>query len=148
MAKTFRPYLPHQSFLLPPSPMDWLPEGHLARFILEMVGELDLSGIMARYEREMRGHPPYHPQMMVALLLYAYCVGVPSSRKIERRTYEDIAFRVIAGNTMPVRLGSKTWCKCLKLATNPDLLKAPTNRSSGPWPTRHLPHPGARWPAS
>ena len=49
---------------------------------------------------------------------------------------------------MPVRLGSKTWCKCLKLATNPDLLKAPTNRSSGPWPTRHLPHPGARWPAS
>ena len=101
MAKTFRPYLPHQSFLLPPSPMDWLPEGHLARFILEMVGELDLSGIMARYEREMRGHPPYHPQMMVALLLYAYCVGVPSSRKIERRTYEDIAFRVIAGNTHP-----------------------------------------------
>lgn len=101
MAKTFRPYLPQQAFLLPPSPMDWLPEGHLARFILEVVGELDLSDILAFYERETRGQPPYHPQMMVALLLYAYCVGVPSSRKIERRTYEDIAFRVIAGNTHP-----------------------------------------------
>jgi transposase len=87
--------------LLPPSPMDWLPEGHLARFILDLVKELDLGRIYARYERDLRGFPPYHPQMMVALLLYGYCVGVPSSRKIERKTYEDVAFRVIAGEEHP-----------------------------------------------
>lgn len=87
--------------MLPPSPMDWLPEGHLARFILDLVKELDLDGIYARYERDLRGFPPYHPQMMVGLLLYAYCVGVPSSRKIERKTYEDVAFRVIAGEAHP-----------------------------------------------
>lgn len=87
--------------MLPPSPMDWLPEGHLARFILDLVKELDLDGIYARYERDLRGFPPYRPQMMVGLLLYAYCVGVPSSRKIERKTYEDVAFRVIAGEAHP-----------------------------------------------
>jgi transposase len=81
--------------------MDWLPEGHLARFILDLVKELELGRIYARYERDLRGFPPYHPQMMVALLLYGYCVGVPSSRKIERKTYEDVAFRVIAGEEHP-----------------------------------------------
>lgn len=101
MAKTFRPYEPHQSFLLPPSPMDWLPEDHLARMVLELVESLDLSAIMSTYERELRGFPPHNPRMMVGLLLYAYCVGVPSSRKIERCTHEDIAFRVLAGNTHP-----------------------------------------------
>lgn len=101
MSKTFRPYEPTQSFLLPPSPLDWLPEEHLARFILDTVGELDLSAILAHYEREMRGFPPHHPRMMVALLLYGYCVGVASSRKMEKRTHEDVAFRVIAGNTHP-----------------------------------------------
>ena len=101
MSKTYRPYQPTQSFLLPPSPLDWLPEDHLARFVLDTVGELDLSEIHTHYEREARGKPPHHPQMMVALLLYAYCVGVPSSRKIEKRTYEDVAFRVLAGNTQP-----------------------------------------------
>ena len=101
MSKTFRTYEPTQSFLLPPSPLDWIPEDHLARFILDTVGEFDLSAIFAYYERELRGFPPHHPRMMVALLLYAYCVGVPSSRKIEKRTYEDVAFRVIAGNTHP-----------------------------------------------
>jgi transposase len=100
--KTYRPYEPLQSFLLPPSPLDWLPEGHLARFILELLDEaLDLSGIYRHYEREGRGYPPHHPKMMVALLLYGYCVGVPSSRKIARRCEEDIAFRVIAANTKP-----------------------------------------------
>ena len=101
MSKTYRPYQPTQSFLLPPSPLDWLPEDHLSRFVLDTVGELDLSEIHTHYEREARGKPPHHPQMMVALLLYAYCVGVPSSRKIEKRTYEDVAFRVLAGNTHP-----------------------------------------------
>jgi transposase len=101
VSKTFRPYTPGQSFLLPPSPLDWLPEGHLARFILDLVKELDLTRIYAHYEKELRGYPPHHPQMMVALLLYGYCVGVPSSRKIERKTHEDVAFRVISGGEHP-----------------------------------------------
>ncbi len=101
MSKTYRPWEPRQSFLLPPSPLDWLPMGHLSRFLLDVVDELDLTSIVSVYERELRGSPPHHPRMMVALLLYAYCMGVPWSRKIERRCHEDIAFRVIAGNTQP-----------------------------------------------
>jgi transposase len=101
VAKTYRPYEPRQSFLLPPCPLDWLPEGHLALFLLDVVEQLDLSALFRYYEREGRGYPPHQPRMMVALLLYAYCLGVPSSRKIEKRTYEDIAFRVLAGNTHP-----------------------------------------------
>jgi transposase len=101
VSKTFRPYAPRQAFLLPPSPLEWLPEGHLALFILDVVQQLDLSTIYAHYERELRGYPPHDPLMMVALLLYGYCVGVPSSRKIERKTHEDVAFRVIAGGGHP-----------------------------------------------
>ena len=101
MSKTFRPYTPGQAFLLPPSPLDWLPEDHLARFIMDVVKKLDLAAVYQRYEGDLRGYPPYHPQMMVALLLYGYCVGVPSSRKIEKKTHEDIAFRVIAGGAQP-----------------------------------------------
>jgi transposase len=101
VSKTYRPYEPRQGFLLPPSPLDWLPQDHLARFVLDLVDELDLSAVYAFYEREQRGYPPHHPKMMTALLLYAYSVGVPSSRKIEKRCHEDIAFRVIAGNTQP-----------------------------------------------
>jgi len=99
--KTYRPYAPRQSYLLPPSPQDWLPEGHLAYFVLDLVAQLDLARIYSYYEREERGFPPHHPQMMMALLLYGYCVGVPSSRKIERKTHEDVAFRVIAGDQHP-----------------------------------------------
>ena len=101
MSKTFRPYAPRQAFLLPPSPLEWLPQDHLALFILDIVQQLDLTRIYAHYERELRGYPPHDPQMMVALLLYGYCVGVPSSRKIERKTHEDVAFRVIAGGGHP-----------------------------------------------
>jgi transposase len=101
VSKTYRPYDPRQSFLLPPSPLDWLPEGHLATFVLDLVEELDLSGVYGYYDRELRGYPPHHPKMMVALLMYAYAVGVPSSRKIEKRCQEDVAFRVIAANTQP-----------------------------------------------
>ena len=101
MSKTFRPYTPEQSELLPPSPREWLPAGHLAYFILDTVAQLDLRRLLERYEGELRGYPPHHPRMMVGLLLYAYCVGVASSRKIERKTYEDIAFRVIAAGQHP-----------------------------------------------
>lgn len=81
--------------------MEWLPQDHLALFILDIVQQLDLSRIYEHYERELRGYPPHDPQMMVALLLYGYCVGVASSRKIERKTHEDVAFRVIAGGAHP-----------------------------------------------
>lgn len=101
MSKTFRPYAPGQADLFPASPREWLPEGHLAYFVMDVVGQLDLSRIYAHYERELRGYPPHHPQLMVGLLLYAYSVGVASSRKIERRTYEDVAFRVIAAGQHP-----------------------------------------------
>ena len=101
MSKTFRPYDPEQMFLMPTSMQDWLPANHLAYFVSDIVEQLDLSAIMRRYAGEERGYPPYHPVMMVKVLLYAYCVGVPSSRKIEKRLEEDIAFRVLAANNTP-----------------------------------------------
>jgi len=101
MSKVFRPYAPEQSELLPPSPREWLPEGHMAYFILDTVKELNLKPLLSRYERELRGYPPHHPQMLVGLLLYGYCVGVASSRRIEKKTYEDVAFRVIAAGQHP-----------------------------------------------
>lgn len=102
MSKTYREWDLRQSFLLPPSLLEWLPEDHLVHFILDIVATLNISEIDAYYQKKSsRGAPPHHPRMMVALLLYAYCVGVPSSRKIEQRTREDVAFRILAGNTHP-----------------------------------------------
>ncbi len=101
MSKTFRSYDPEQMFLMPASMRDWLPTDHLAYFVSDIVEQLDLSAIMRRYTAEERGYPPYHPVMMVKVLLYAYCVGVPSSRKIAKRLEEDIAFRVLAANNTP-----------------------------------------------
>jgi transposase len=100
--KSYREWSPLQSFLLPPSPSDWLPEDDLAYFILEVVEQLDLSQIEdAIQSKDSRGNRPHDPRMMTALLVYGYCVGVRSSRKIERATYRDVAFRVIAGGTHP-----------------------------------------------
>ncbi len=101
MSKTFRPYDPDQMFLMPVSMREWLPADHLAYFISDVVDEMDLSAIIKRYKDEDRGYPPYHPVMMVKVLLYAYCIGVPSSRKIARRLEEDISFRVLAANNTP-----------------------------------------------
>ena len=102
MAKGYLPYDVDQRLLLPPDMRAWLPEGHLGLFILDVVGELDLSRIYAVYEaKDDRGRAGYHPAMMVGLLLYGYCTGKPSSRRIERATYEDVAFRVIAGDQHP-----------------------------------------------
>jgi transposase len=101
MEKTFKSCDRKQMLLLPPSLLDWLPEGHLAHFILDVVEQLDLSKIYASYKGDGRGQPPYEPGMMTALLFYAYCTGVPSSRQIEKRTHEDVAFRVIAANRHP-----------------------------------------------
>jgi len=100
--KTFKPYNPDQLFLLPPALRDWLPEGHLALFISDVVDELDLSAIVSSYEEgDGRGQPPFHPALMVKLLVYAYCTGKPSSRKIEKATYEEIPYRVLAANQHP-----------------------------------------------
>ena len=102
MTKVFRPYSLDQRLLLPPDLREWLPEGHLALFVSDVVEELDLSAIVTAYEGgDGRGQPPYHPAMMVKLLLYAYCTGKPSSRKIERATYEEVAFRVLAADQHP-----------------------------------------------
>lgn len=101
MSKTYRPYEPDQIFLMPASMRDWLPANHMAYFISDVVDQLDLSAITKRYKCEERGYPPYHPVMMVKVLLYAYCIGVPSSRKIAKRLEEDIAFRVLAANNTP-----------------------------------------------
>jgi transposase len=101
MAKTYRPYCPDQMFLLPPSLRDWLPENHLVYFVSDVVDQLDLSKIESVYEKDDRGQPPYHPRMMTKILVYAYCVGIFSSRKIQKRLVEDVAFRVLAAGNQP-----------------------------------------------
>lgn len=101
VAKTFRPYLPEQDLLLPPSLRDWLPEDHLAYFVSDVVDQLDLSGVESVYEQEDRGQPPYHPRMMTKLLVYGYCAGVFSSRKIEKSLVENVGFRVLAAGNQP-----------------------------------------------
>src|SRR3989304_4123433 len=84
MSKTHRPWNPDQDWRFPPSPREWLPEGDLVYFMLDVVKSLDLSAITRRYEAEDRGFPPYHPRLMVTLLLYAYCLGGYSSRRIQK----------------------------------------------------------------
>ena len=101
MAKTYRTYLPEQSLLLPPSLREWLPDDHLAYFVSDVVDQLDLSAIESVYEEDDRGQPPYHPRMMTKILLYGYCVGVFSSRKIQKHLVEDVAFRVLAAGNQP-----------------------------------------------
>jgi len=100
--KSYRPWHPDQSFLFPPSPREWLPEDHLAYFVLDLVAGLDLSQIEgAIHAKDARGTRPYDPRMMTALILYGYSVGVVSSRRIERATHEDVGFRVLAGDQHP-----------------------------------------------
>jgi transposase len=90
-----------QALLLPPSLAEWLPAGHLAWFVLDAVDELDLQGFYGVYRQDGHGRPAHDPAMMVAMLLYGYCKGVRSSREIERRCVEDVAFRVIAASLVP-----------------------------------------------
>src|SRR5712692_7408615 len=102
MSRIYLSYDPEQRLLLPPDLREWLPEGHLALFVSDVVDELDLSPIVRHYESgDGRGRPPYHPLMMVKLLVYGYCIGKVSSRKIEKATYEDVGFRVLACNQHP-----------------------------------------------
>jgi transposase len=102
MAKRFRNCTLDQPYLVPPTLQDWLPEGHLARFMAKVAEELDLSRLYGKYERkDGRGLAAYHPLMMVRLMLYSYAVGKRSSRQIERATYEEVPFRYLAADTHP-----------------------------------------------
>src|SRR5438132_11191182 len=101
MAKPYRTYLPEQDLLLPPSLREWLPDDHLVYFVSDVVDQLNLSAIESVYEEDDRGQPPYHPRMMTKILLYGYCVGVFSSRKIQKHLVEDVAFRVLAAGNQP-----------------------------------------------
>src|SRR5438093_2355931 len=100
--KTFRRYDPDQVLLLSPVLSEWLPEGHLARFVSDLVesGALDLSAIYDSYGEE-RGYPPYDPRLMVKLLVYGYATGVVSSRKLERATHEGVAVRMLCADQHP-----------------------------------------------
>jgi len=101
-SKSFRPWQPDQTTLLPPSPREWLAEDHQVYFLLDLVEELDLSEILIPAQaKDPRGEKVCDPRMLRMLLLYAYCVGTVSSRKIKRACYEDLAFRVLTGNQQP-----------------------------------------------
>lgn len=101
MAANYLPYEPGQLLLLPEAIQDWLPEGHLAHFISDTVDTLDLSAFHARYDKDGPRNQPFHPAMMVKVLIYGYASGVFSSRKIARRLHEDVAFRVLAAGNFP-----------------------------------------------
>ena len=101
MAANYLPYVPQQLMLLPEALQEWLPEGHLAHFISDTVDGFDLSAFHARYEKDGPRNQPFHPAMMVKVLIYGYATGVFSSRKIARKLYEDVAFRVLAAHNFP-----------------------------------------------
>lgn len=99
--KTYRPYNPNQMLLFPPSLNDWLPESHMARFVGDVIDTLDISEIERVYENELRGYPPHHPRMMLKILIYGYCTGVHSSRKLAKKCEDEVAFRYLSGNNLP-----------------------------------------------
>jgi transposase len=101
MAKTFREWIPEQNRLLPPSVMDWVPAGHLVHFVVNLVREqLDLSAILDKYQEE-RGQPPFHPAMMVGLLMYGYSQGVYSSRRLDKACQERVDFMALTAQQEP-----------------------------------------------
>jgi transposase len=101
MPTSYLPYQPDQQFLLPPSPQEWLPEGHLAYYISDTVDQLDLGAFHARYAKEGPRNQPFHPAMMVKVLVYGYATGVFSSRKLAAKLHEDVAFRVLGAGNFP-----------------------------------------------
>jgi transposase len=101
MATSYLPYLPDQDFLLPPSMSEWLQEGHLAYYVSDTVDSLDLGAFHARYDKGGARNQPFHPAMMVKVLLYGYATGVFSSRKIAAKLHEDVAFRILAAGNFP-----------------------------------------------
>jgi transposase len=131
----FKAYDLDQLLLLPPDMGQWLPEGDLVYFLIDIVNQLELREILSSYDNSKGGQPAYHPRMMVVLLLYAYCVGVPSSRKIEQATYHSIPFRVLTGDQHPdhdtiaqfrkrhLKALSKLFVQVLKLCQRAGLVK-------------------------
>ncbi|HEY5102702.1 MAG TPA: transposase, partial [Steroidobacteraceae bacterium] len=101
MTTSYLPYEPRQQMLLPEALQDWLPEGHLVYYISDTVDSLDLSAFHARYDAGGPRNQPFHPVMMVKVLVYGYATGVFSSRKLARKLYEDVAFRVLAAGNFP-----------------------------------------------
>jgi transposase len=101
MPTSFLPYEPNQDFLLPPSVSEWLPENHLAYFVMEIIDRLDLQVFYARYEGDGRRNQPFDPAMLVKVLVYGYATGVFSSRKIARKLFEDVAFRMLGAGNFP-----------------------------------------------
>jgi transposase len=101
MPTSFLPYEPKQDFLLPPSLAEWLPENHLVYFVSEIIDRLDLQIFYARYEGDGRRNQPYDPAMLVKVLVYGYATGVFSSRKMARKLFEDIAFRLLGAGNFP-----------------------------------------------
>lgn len=102
MPSNYRAYQPEQSYLLPPAPSEWLPERHLAFFISEVVDEMDLSAFYGPHEEsDPRGNQPFHPAMMLKILIYGYATGTFSSRRIAQKIEEDVAFRVLAAGNFP-----------------------------------------------
>ena len=101
MGTTFRPYQPDQILMLPPDLREWVPEGHLAHHVSDLVDAVDLSAFYAPYEGDGRRNAPYDPRMMVKVLIYAYATGTFSSRKMAKRLEEDVAFRMLAAGNFP-----------------------------------------------
>ena len=101
MPTTFRPYNPYQTLLLPPALQEWIPEGHFAHHVSDLVDGLDLTAFYTRYEGNGRRNSPYEPQMMLKVLLYAYATGTFSSRGIAKKLQEDVAFRVLGAGNFP-----------------------------------------------
>ncbi len=101
MDKRYRAYQPKQLMLLPPSIDEWLPEDHIARFPNEAIEAMDIHTIEETYEQELRGYPPYHPRLMLKVLICDYCMGVRPSRKIAQECVENVAFRYLAANQFP-----------------------------------------------
>jgi transposase len=101
MPTSFLPYEPNQTFLLPPSPSEWLPENHLVYFISDIIDRLDLQKFYARYEGDGRRNQPYDPALLVKVIVYGYATGVFSSRKQAKKLYEDVAFRLLGAGNFP-----------------------------------------------
>ena len=101
MPTSYLPYEPNQDFLLPPSPSEWLAENHLVYFVVEIIDRLDLEIFYSRYEGDGRRNQPYDPAMLVKVLVYGYATGVFSSRKIARKLFEDVAFRMLGAGNFP-----------------------------------------------
>ena len=101
MPTTFRAYQPNQPLLLPPDLQEWVPPGHLAHHVSDVVDALDLAAFYAPYEGDGRRNAPYEPSMMVKVLIYAYATGTFSSRAVARKLEEDVAFRMLAAGNFP-----------------------------------------------